>query len=73
MSSFVNWKNCRRFALWLTFWAMATAAGGCVERVTAPIVSTSVGRDLESFAEFKDVPYPANMVFNKDESFTYRR
>ena len=52
------------------------ALGGltaCVEKITAPFTGTTVNRDEESFAEFRDVPYPANMSFNKQESFTYSR
>ncbi|MGL4209867.1 MAG: hypothetical protein ACRCTY_10840 [Candidatus Adiutrix sp.] len=52
---------------------VASALAACVQTVKAPFTSTSVGRDIESFAEFKDVPYPSNMSFLKSESFTYTR
>ncbi len=32
-----------------------------------------MNRDEESFAEFRDVPYPANFSFSKKDSFTYHR
>ncbi|UQZ89742.1 hypothetical protein C4J81_11200 [Deltaproteobacteria bacterium Smac51] len=46
---------------------------GCVEKITTPFTGTTVNRDEESFAEFSDVPYPANMSFSKKDSFTYSR
>jgi hypothetical protein len=51
----------------------ALALSGCVEKVTAPFTGPPVNRDEESFAEFRDVPYPAHLRFNKNVSFTYQR
>ena len=50
-----------------------TGLSGCVEKVTAPFTAPPVNRDEESFAEFRDVPYPANFSFSKKDSFTYSR
>ncbi|MDR1656103.1 MAG: hypothetical protein LBT47_00920 [Deltaproteobacteria bacterium] len=50
------------------------AAAGCLN---VAIKDTSgpkaPSRDEESFAEFLDVPYPATMTLEKDNTFTYSR
>ncbi len=51
----------------------AVILSGCVEKVAAPFTGPPVNREEESFAEFRDVPYPSNLSFDKKSSFTYQR
>lgn len=53
--------------------AAAFLLSGCVEAITDTVAGPTRGQDEESFAEFLDVPYPANMSFSKKQSFTYER
>ena len=45
----------------------------CTEIITGTFSSNKGAPQDESFADFMDVPYPANMSFQKKESFSYTR
>lgn len=53
--------------------AIITTFTGCLEGLPQLFTEPKPNPQKESFAEFVDVPYPTHLVYNRRESYTFKR
>ncbi|KXS56213.1 MAG: hypothetical protein AMR96_03935 [Candidatus Adiutrix intracellularis] len=53
--------------------AIITILTGCLEGLPQLFTEPKPNPQKESFAEFVDVPYPTHLIYNRRESYTFKR
>ncbi|MDR2442383.1 MAG: hypothetical protein LBE31_02545 [Deltaproteobacteria bacterium] len=68
------WFGVKKFGLIIFLFLTLTILGGCLNvAIRDHSGPSSLTSGEESFAEFLDVPYPASMTLERDNTFTYSR